>query len=86
MNSDIAQKVRKVLRIQLGVEEDKIKPGARIADDLGADSLDTVELIMAFEEEFDIVIPEEDAEKLLTVKELMAYVEKKTETQKEVTA
>ena len=84
MNSNIAQKVQKVLRIQLGVEEDKIRPEAKIADDLGADSLDTVELIMAFEEEFDIVIPEEDAEKLLTVKDLIAYVEEKTQAQEEI--
>lgn len=84
MNQIIAKKIKNILRIQLGVEEDKIKPEAKIADDLGADSLDTVELIMAFEDEFNIVIPEEEAEKILTVKELSAYLERKIKKEEEI--
>lgn len=84
MNSDIAEKTKKVLKEQLGVEEDKIKPETSLVDDLGADSLDMVELIMAFEDEFDIIIPDEEAEKTSTVKELIVYLEKKIKQEKEL--
>ena len=60
----------------LGVEEDLVKPEASFVDDLGADSLDTVELVMALEEEFGIEIPDEEAEKITHVKEAIAYIEK----------
>ena len=62
---------------QLGVDEDQVTEDASFIDDLGADSLDTVELIMAFEEEFDIEIPDEDAQKIKTVKDVMDYIESK---------
>ena len=75
--SDIAEKVKKIIVDQLGVSADEVKPEASFVDDLGADSLDIVELIMGIEEEFDIEIPDEDAEKLTTVGEAMAYVKTK---------
>jgi acyl carrier protein len=62
---------------QLGVDADSVTPDANFIDDLGADSLDTVELVMAFEEEFDIEIPDEDAEKLETVSDAIGYLNKK---------
>lgn len=62
---------------QLGVDESQVTEDASFVDDLGADSLDTVELIMAFEEEFDIEIPDEDAQKIKTVKDVMEYIEAK---------
>jgi acyl carrier protein len=61
---------------QLGVKEEDVKPDSSFIDDLGADSLDTVELIMALEEEFDTEIPDEDAEKLATVQDAIDYIEK----------
>ncbi|MFM6188768.1 MAG: acyl carrier protein [Planktothrix sp.] len=75
--SDIAEKVKKIIVEQLGVEEANVKPEASLIDDLGADSLDTVELVMAFEEEFDTEIPDEDAENIKTVKDVIDYIESK---------
>ena len=68
-------KVKEVIIDKLGVEEDKIAPEASFVDDLGADSLDTVELIMQLEEEFGIEIPDEDAEKMTNVKSVVDYIE-----------
>ncbi len=73
--SDVEDRVRKIVVEHLGVEEDKVVESASFIDDLGADSLDTVELVMAFEEEFGIEIPDEDAEKITRVKEAVAYIE-----------
>ena len=68
------QRVKEIIVEQLGVEEDEVTHKASFIDDLGADSLDTVELIMAFEEEFDVEIPDEEAEKIVTVKDAIDYV------------
>ncbi|MCH7921736.1 MAG: acyl carrier protein [Nitrospinae bacterium] len=68
------QRVKEIIVEQLGVEEDEVTPKASFIDDLGADSLDTVELIMAFEEEFDVEIPDEEAEKIVTVQDAISYV------------
>lgn len=68
------ERIKEIIVEQLGVEEDQITPDASFIDDLGADSLDTVELVMAFEEEFDIEIPDEDAEKIRTVKDVTDYL------------
>ncbi len=76
--SDIAQRVKKIVVEHLGVEEDKVTEEAKFVDDLGADSLDTVELVMAFEEEFGIEIPDEAAEKIVTVKDAIAYIQEHT--------
>ena len=73
--SDIGERVKKIVVEHLGVEADKVVEGASFIDDLGADSLDTVELVMAFEEEFGIEIPDEDAEKITRVKEAIDYIE-----------
>jgi len=67
MSSDIEKKVIAIIVEQLGIEESEVKPESSFIDDLGADSLDTVELVMAFEEEFDLEIPDEEAEKITTV-------------------
>ena len=72
----VADRVKKIIVDQLGVEEDTVTPEASFVDDLGADSLDTVELVMALEEEFGIEIPDEDAEKITRVKEAVDYIEK----------
>ena len=72
--SDVADRVRKIVVEHLGVEEDKVTETASFIDDLGADSLDTVELVMAFEEEFGIEVPDEDAEKLQSVGDVVTYV------------
>jgi acyl carrier protein len=69
------EKVKAVIVDQLGVDEDQITIDSSFIDDLGADSLDTVELIMAFEEEFGVEIPDEDAEKIKTVKDVVTYIE-----------
>ena len=74
--SNIAQKVTAIIVEYLGVEESEVKPEASFINDLGADSLDTVELIMAFEKEFDISIPDEEAEKIMTVGSAIDYVTK----------
>lgn len=73
----IEPKVTKIIEEQLGVDPDRIKPEASFIDDLGADSLDIVELVMAMEEEFDLEIPDEDAEKLKTVQDVTSYIEGK---------
>ena len=73
--SDVAERVKKIVIEHLGVEEAKVTEGANFIDDLGADSLDIVELVMAFEEEFGIEIPDEDAEKITRVKEAVEYIE-----------
>ncbi len=67
-------RVKEIIVEQLGVSADQVKPEARFIDDLGADSLDTVELIMALEEEFNVEIPDEDAEKMVTVGDAMNYL------------
>ena len=72
--SDIATRVKKIVVEQLGVEESKVTENASFIDDLGADSLDTVELVMALEEEFGIEIPDEDAEKISNVTQAIDYV------------
>ena len=68
------ERVKQIIVEQLGVEESEVTPNASFVDDLGADSLDTVELVMAFEEAFEIEIPDEDAEKIRTVKDAIDYV------------
>jgi len=71
----VAERVRGIIVDQLGVNADEVVPEASFTDDLGADSLDIVELVMAFEEEFDIEIPDEDAEKIGKVGEAITYIE-----------
>ena len=77
MSEDINQNITKVIVEKLGVSEDQVKPEAAFIDDLGADSLDQVELVMALEDEFDIEIPDEEAEKLKKVSDVIAYVNSK---------
>ncbi|MDY3910868.1 acyl carrier protein [Candidatus Avelusimicrobium fimicolum] len=72
---NVQERVKNIIVEQLGVEADQVKPEAQFVNDLGADSLDTVELIMALEEEFDIEIPDEKAEKIKTVGEAIDYIE-----------
>ena len=74
--SDISERVKKIVAEHLGVDEAKVVDSASFIDDLGADSLDTVELVMAFEEEFDCEIPDDAAEKILTVKDAVDFIEK----------
>lgn len=76
--SDIADKVKKIVVDHLGVDEDKVTETSSFIDDLGADSLDTVELVMAFEEEFDIEIPDDSAEKIQTVKDAIDFISSNT--------
>ncbi len=73
--SEVADKVKAIVVEHLGVEEDKVVAGASFIDDLGADSLDTVELVMAFEEEFGIEIPDDAAEKITTVQDAVSFIE-----------
>ena len=73
--SEIADKVKKIVVEHLGVEESKVTSEASFIDDLGADSLDTVELVMAFEEEFGCEIPDDAAEKIVTVKDAVSFIE-----------
>ena len=73
--SDIAERVKKIVVEHLSVDESKVTESASFIDDLGADSLDTVELVMAFEEEFGCEIPDDAAEKISTVKDAIAYIE-----------
>lgn len=73
----IFEKVKGIIVEQLGVEEDEVTEGASFVDDLGADSLDIVELIMALEEEFDLEIPDEDAERISTVRDAVEYIRDK---------
>jgi len=76
--SNLSDKVKKIIAEQLGVDEEKVVPEASFVEDLGADSLDTVELVMALEEQFDIEIPDEEAQKILTVKDAIEYVSKQS--------
>ncbi len=69
------ERVKKVLVEQLDVSEDEVTPQASIVDDLGADSLDVVEIVMALEEEFDVEVPDEDAEQLTTVQKIVDYID-----------
>ncbi|MBI5826447.1 MAG: acyl carrier protein [Deltaproteobacteria bacterium] len=75
--SSVENKVKKIIIDQLDVTEEEVTPQASFVDDLGADSLDTVEMVMAFEEEFNIEIPDEDAEKIKTVQDAVEYIQKK---------
>jgi acyl carrier protein len=77
MSDDIFAKVKKIVVEQLGVEADKVVPEASFQNDLGADSLDTVELVMALEEEFDIEIPDEAAEQISTVQAAVDFIKEK---------
>ena len=77
----IEQKVKEIIVEQLGVNADQVTPDAKFIEDLGADSLDTVELVMALEEEFGMEIPDEEAEKITTLREAIAYVEAHSEKQ-----
>jgi len=77
MSGNIEETVKKIIIEQLGVDADKVVPEASFIDDLGADSLDTVELVMALEEEFDQEIPDEDAEKIRTVQDAIDYVKER---------
>ena len=76
--STIVERVTKLVCEQLGVKEEEVTPEASFVEDLGADSLDTVELVMALEEEFETEIPDEEAEKITTVKEAIEYIEANT--------
>ena len=76
--SSVAEKVKSIIVEQLGVDADEVNASASFTDDLGADSLDIVELVMAFEEEFGIEIPDEDAEKITTVEDATKYIEQHT--------
>jgi acyl carrier protein len=75
--ADVDGKVKKIISEQLGVPESDVKPEASFVNDLGADSLDTVELVMALEEEFGVEIPDEDAEKIATVQNAIDYIKAK---------
>jgi acyl carrier protein len=77
MSNNVEEKVKDIIVEELGVEREKLSSDASFMEDLGADSLDTVELVMAFEKEFDIDIPDEDAEKLRTVGDAMNYLHEK---------
>lgn len=75
--SDIEDRIKKIIIEQLNVEEDQVTPTAHFVEDLGADSLDNVEMVMAFETEFEIEIPDEDTEKITNMQEAVAYVQKR---------
>ena len=75
MSAVVEERVKKIIIDQLGVDEAEVTPEAKFIDDLGADSLDTVELVMALEEEFGVEIPDEDAEKITTVQQAISYVQ-----------
>ena len=77
MSEDIKGKIKKIVADHLGIEEEKVTEEASFIDDLGADSLDTVELVMAFEEAFDVEIPDEKAETILTVGDAISHLESK---------
>lgn len=77
--SDTFERVKKVIVDQLSVEETEVTPEANFTTDLGADSLDTVELVMAFEEEFGVEIPDEEAEKIIKVQDAVSFIEKHRE-------
>jgi len=74
MAKPVEERVKEIICEQLGVEEEEINPNAKFIEDLGADSLDTVELVMAFEDEFELEIPDEDAEKIVTVGDAIQYI------------
>ncbi|HCX86966.1 MAG TPA: acyl carrier protein [Gammaproteobacteria bacterium] len=76
--SSVEDRVKKIVVEQLGVSEDQVTPEASFVDDLGADSLDTVELVMALEEEFDAEIPDDEAEKITTVKQAVEFIQANT--------
>ena len=76
--SDIEEQVKKIIVDHLGIEESKVTSGSKFIDDLGADSLDTVELVMAFEEKFGIEIPDDAAETILTVKNAIDFIQDKS--------
>ncbi len=78
MSNDLAAKVTAIIVEKLGIDEDDITNDASFTNDLGADSLDTVELIMEFEKEFDVTIPDEDAEKIATVGDAISYLTEQT--------
>lgn len=78
----VAERVQAIIVEQLGVDEKEVTESASFIDDLGADSLDTVELVMAFEEEFELEIPDEDAEEITTVTDAVKYIEGKTSKEK----
>ena len=80
--ASVTERVKQIIVEQLGVEESEVTENASFVDDLGADSLDTVELVMAFEEAFGIEIPDEDAEKIATVKAAIEYIEKHASAKK----
>ena len=75
MSEDISSKVKKIVADHLGIEESKVTEESSFIDDLGADSLDTVELVMAFEEEFSCEIPDDAAEKIVTVKDAITFID-----------
>ncbi len=79
MAAAVEQKVKQIIVEQLGVDEAQVENNASFVEDLGADSLDIVELVMAFEEAFELEIPDEDAEKIMTVKNAVDYIEAKTQ-------
>ncbi len=81
--ASVDEKVKQIIVEQLGVDEAEVTPNASFVDDLGADSLDTVELVMAFEEAFDLEIPDEDAEKIRTVKDAVDYISKNAKVAKQ---
>ncbi len=76
----IEERVKEIIVEQLGVSEDEVVPEASFIDDLGADSLDIVELVMAMEEEFDMEIPDEDAEKIQTIQDAITYIKQKAQS------
>ncbi len=76
------ERVKQIIVEQLGVDEAEVTPSASFVDDLGADSLDTVELVMAFEEAFEIEIPDEDAEKIRSVQDAVSYIEQHAKAKK----
>ena len=80
--ASVEERVKQIIVEQLGVDEGEVTPTASFVDDLGADSLDTVELVMAFEEAFWIEIPDEDAEKIATVKDAVDYIQKHASAKK----
>ncbi len=82
MASPVEQKVKQIIVEQLGVDESQVDNKASFVDDLGADSLDIVELVMAFEEAFELEIPDEDAEKIATVGDAVTYIESKKKARK----
>ena len=81
--STVEQQVKAIVAEQLGVKQEQVTNDASFVDDLGADSLDTVELVMAFEEAFDIEIPDEEAEKIKTVQDAVSYIEKNSKIAKQ---